>query len=449
MKPIQAILCIALFAVILGGSGCSTGNKDYAKSMSDPMLYWKTVKKLNDVVLENIFSPPVASRNYVYANIAAYEAMRPGDARFATLSGVIKHMPAMPAPDSNKKYCFPYSALVAFCKVGDNVTFSHAVMEDYIEDLKKYADSVGMPNEVQKNSLEFADSVAATITRWSKGDKYLITRGAERYTVMPDSEYRWVPTPPAYSDALEPKWGEIRLMIIDSASAIKVPAPPKFDMKDKNSLFYQEMLRVKNAGDSLTEEQKHMADFWDDIPFHNNVVGHVMYGTKKFSPPGHWMNINGIAAQQAKADFGQTVYGYMASSVALFDAFICCWHEKYTYNTVRPETMINKYIDANWRPHIETPPFPEYTCGHSTISAAAAEVLTSVYGDNFAYTDSSENAFGIKSRSFKSFRQAAEENIWGRFYGGIHLHNSCIVSNKAGREIGTIVAERLKVVKKG
>ena len=111
--------------------------------------------------------------------------------------------------------------------------------------------------------------------------------------------------------------------------------------------------------------------------------------------------------------------------------------------------MINKYIDPNWRPHIETPPFPEYTCGHSTISAAAAEVLTSIYGDNFAYTDSSEMPFGIKSRTFTSFRHAAQENVWGRFYGGIHLHNSCIVSNKAGTEIGKIVAERLKVVKKG
>jgi len=428
--------------------GCKTAHTDYAKSMSDPFLYSKTVKQLNDVVLENIFSPPVASRNYAYANIAAYEAMLPGDSRFSTLSGVIKHMPAMPKPDPAKTYSFPYAALVAFCKVGDNVTFSHAVMENYINSLNRYADSVGMPDDVQKNSLAFADTIAATIITWSKGDNYLITRGASRYTVMPDSEYRWVPTPPAYSDALEPHWGDIRPMILESASAIKVPAPPTYDVKDKNSTYYKEILKVKQAGDSLTEEQKHMADFWDDIPFHLNVTGHMMYGVKKFSPPGHWMNINGIAAQKAKADFGQTVYAYMATSVALYDAFISCWHEKYTYNTVRPETIINKYIDQGWRPHIETPPFPEYTCGHSTISAAASEVLTSIYGDNFSYTDTSEAAFGIKNRSFTSFRQAAEENIWARFYGGIHLHNSCIVSNKAGREVGTLVAERLKAVRK-
>jgi len=445
IRHAQAILL--LFAIAL--FSCKAPSGDYAKAMSDPKLYWTTVKQLNDVVLDNIFSPPVASRNYAYANIAAYEAMRAGDDRFSTLSGVIKHMPAMPKPEAGKTYCYPYAALIAFCKVGDNVTFSHAVMTDYIDDLKKYADSVGMPDEVQKNSLAFADTIASAVTAWSKGDNYLKTRGAPRFTVMPDSEYRWVPTPPAYSDALEPEWGTMRLMIVDSASQIKVPAPPVFNMTDKKSLYYTEILKVKTAGDSLTADQKHMAEFWDDIPFHTNVIGHAMYGTKKFSPPGHWMNINGIASQKSGKDFGEAVYAYMASSIALYDAFICCWHEKYVYNTVRPETMINKHIDPNWRPHIETPPFPEYTCGHSTISAAAAEVLTGIYGDNFAYTDSSEMPFGIKSRSFTSFRHAAQENVWGRFYGGIHLHNSCVVSNKAGTEIGQIVSERLKVVKKG
>ena len=73
-----------------------------------------------------------------------------------------------------------------------------------------------------------------------------------------------------------------------------------------------------------------------------------------------------------------------------------------------PETIINKYFDPNWRPHLQTPPFPEYTCGHCTISAAAAEALTSVLGDNVAYTDTSELEFGIKSRSFKSFQGCRE-----------------------------------------
>jgi hypothetical protein len=172
-----------------------------------------------------------------------------------------------------------------------------------------------------------------------------------------------------------------------------------------------------------------------------------MYGTKKFSPPGHWMSIVGIAAKTAKADFATTVCAYAKTSIALFDAFIQCWDAKYKYNTARPETIINKYFDANWQPYLQTPPFPEYTCGHSTGSSAAAEALTSIFGDGFAYTDTSELEFGIKSRSFKSFRQAADENNWARFYGGIHFHYSCIIATEYGRKVGELVVNRLKMKK--
>ena len=133
--------------------------------------------------------------------------------------------------------------------------------------------------------------------------------------------------------------------------------------------------------------------------------------------------------------------------IALFDAFIHCWDAKYAYNTVRPETVINKYFDINWRPLLQTPAFPEYTCGHSTISSAAAEVLSSVYGDHMTYTDSTELEFGIPNRTFKSFRDAAEENNWARFYGGIHYHNSCIVSTDKGKLVGELVVSKLKMKK--
>ncbi len=118
-----------------------------------------------------------------------------------------------------------------------------------------------------------------------------------------------------------------------------------------------------------------------------NVSGHVMFATKKFSPGGHWMNIVGIAAEKAKSDFNTTVYAYAKTAIAIFDSFINCWEEKYRSNMVRPETMINKYFDAEWRPFLQTPPFPAYISGHSIISAAAAEVMTDIYGDNFAYRD--------------------------------------------------------------
>jgi len=231
---------------------------------------------------------------------------------------------------------------------------------------------------------------------------------------------------------------------MDSADQFVPPAPPAFNVKDTSSKYYKEVMLIKNAIDSLTPEQKHIADFWDDLGTRTIVKGHVSFLKKKFSPTGHWMNIVGIAAEKDKADFGTTVYAYALTSISMFDAFIQCWDEKYRDNTVRPETVINKYFDPEWRPFLETPPFPEYTCGHSTISSAAAEALTSVFGDNFAYTDTSELEFNIPSRSFPSFRAAAIENNWARFYGGIHYHNSCIISNEYGKKVGDLVADKLK-----
>ncbi|MFW1123252.1 hypothetical protein ACEV8Z_24790, partial [Vibrio parahaemolyticus] len=64
-----------------------------------------------------------------------------------------------------------------------------------------------------------------------------------------------------------------------------------------------------------------------------------------------------------------------------------------------------------------------------------------------SYTDSTEKEFGIANRSFRSFRHAAEENNWARFYGGLHFHNSCIVSTEIGRKVGTLIVDRLKMKK--
>jgi hypothetical protein len=206
-------------------------------------------------------------------------------------------------------------------------------------------------------------------------------------------------------------------------------------------------MAIKNAGDSLTDEQKHTAEFWDDNPFKLNVTGHVMFGTKKFSPPGHWMSIVGIAAKKSNADFAKTVYAYAVTSVALFDAFIECWDEKYRSNYIRPETAINRYVDQEWRPYLQTPPFPSYSGGHSTISAAAAEAMTKVFGDNFAYRDTSEMEFGIPARNFTSFRQAAAEANISRVYGGIHYRFDCDNGNVRGTKLGEFIVQRLKMKK--
>jgi PAP2 superfamily len=439
-----ALIAIAGLSLLMA---CNRQN-DYGKIVHDPLLFSNTVHELNGIVMGNNFSPIVASRNYMYASVAAYEVIAAGfPEQYQSLGGQLHGLSSIPKPESGKKIDFEFAAILAFSKLGEAVTFPEGSISYYTDSLKSLVKDHGMPDDVFANSVAFADTVSSVILKWSKKDNYLQTRTSPKYNVI-DIPGRWMPTPPAYTAAMEPHWNEIRPLVIDSASAFMPPRPPDFNITDTNSFYYQQVLSIKNAVDSLSDEQKHIADFWDDNPFKLNVSGHVMFGTKKFSPPGHWMSIVGIAAKKADLDFAATVYAFAITAITQFDAFIHCWDEKYRSNCARPETVINKYIDQDWRPYLQTPPFPEYTCGHSTVSSANAEALTHVFGDNFSYTDTTELEFGIKSRSFTSFREAAIENNWARFYGGIHFHNSCIVSTEYGKKVGDFIVSKLTMKKK-
>jgi hypothetical protein len=431
---VWALMCLLMIS-------CGGNHEKYTTKFTDPVIYNMTVKELNNIVLENNFPPMIAARNYAYANIAAYECMVAGDSSMVSLSGRIKHMPAMPLVDTTKVIDFQLAALLSFVKVGNAVTFPEGSMMKHYDQLLEMADSLGVPSRVKKNTVAYADEVTATILSWSKGDHYNETRGAPRFAVN-DSIGRWVPTPPMYATGLEPHWMTIRPFVLDSASQCMPGRPPLFSL-DKKSSYYQSLLEVKQTVDSLTDEQKHIADFWDDNPFKLNVAGHVMFATKKFSPAGHWMNIVGIAAHKANADFKTTVTAYAHTAIALFDGFISSWDEKYRSNYIRPETVINEQISGDWHPYIQTPPFPSYTSGHSTISAAAAEVMTSIFGDNISFTDTSLLEFGIANREIKSFRNAAQEASISRLYGGIHYRFDLDSGNAMGKRVGEVIVNKL------
>lgn len=438
MRKLICAACMLMLIVACRPTG------DYKKYVSDPVLYNKTVKQLNNVVVENNFPPMIASRIYAYANIAAYETMAAMDGRFNSLAGQIKHLPALPKLDTTQ-VDFHLASLLAFYKIGEALTFPEGSMQTYVTALKHAVDSLGMPEEEVVASQRFADSVAAHILRWSKGDNYAQTRSAPKFSVS-DEAGRWTPTPPAYAQAVEPHWMKIRTLVLDSCSQFRCPPPPKYEIVKTNSEFYKAMMEVKNIGDSLNEEQRHIADFWDDNPYRLNISGHAMFATKKFSPAGHWMNIVGIASHKANADFSTTVSAFTETAIALFDGFIGCWDEKYRTNVVRPETVINK-TDPMWRPYIQTPPFPSYPSGHSVISNAAAEVMTSIYGDNLSFTDTSLLEFGIRSRQIESFRKAAMEASMSRVYGGIHYRFDVEKGNELGQMIGKQVIQRLHMRK--
>ncbi len=424
---------------------CQDKGEDYHQAAQNPDFLHRSMKRITDVIIHDIFSPPVASRIYVYSSIAAYEVLVNENPEYVSLAGQVNGLTETPKPDPNLEYCFPLAAVQACLKLGQAMTFSEEKFEEFRSELLTEFKSMGIPNDVYERSIAYGEQVGAHILTWSGTDNYKETRTFPKYTVTEDPA-RWQPTPPDYMDGIEPSWNKIRTMVLDSCNQFAPPPPTPFDTT-KTSKFYEELMHVYKTGKELDDEQIEIAKFWDCNPYVSHHKGHVMFATKKITPGGHWIGITAIASKVAGSDIMETARAYAVTSIALFDGFISCWDEKYASNVIRPETAINRHIDPDWRPLLQTPPFPEYTSGHSVISRAAALALTSVYGDNFEYVDSVEVEFGLTARSFKSFIEASEEAAVSRLYGGIHYWPACSIGVEQGKGVGNHVVRNLKFKK--
>jgi hypothetical protein len=215
-------------------------------------------------------------------------------------------------------------------------------------------------------------------------------------------------------------------------------------IRQKSSSFYSLTNAVYKEGISSTPDHQTIAAFWDCNPFAVQDGGHLQYGFKKISPGAHWLGITGIAALDAKKSFNESMRLNTIISIGLMDAFICCWDEKFRSNRIRPETAIRKLIDPTWEPLLQTPPFPEYLSGHSSISSTSATILTHYLGDNFSYTDSIEVSYGLPARKFSSFKEAASEAAISRFYGGIHFMDAIENGFVQGSRLGEWIIKKMK-----
>ena len=229
--------------------------------------------------------------------------------------------------------------------------------------------------------------------------------------------------------ATEPWWGSLRPFVLKEPNECPAPAPAAYG-PDSKAPLYPQAKQVYDAGKALTDEQRSIALYWADNAGQSGT------------PVGHWLSIGSQMVDQLKLPLDRAVELFVLMSVAQADAFIGCWHTKYEYNVLRPITYIRRHIDPSWEPFIVTPPFPEYTSGHSMQSSAAATVLTSLLGD-VAFDDSTNLAIGHPVRRFQSFVAASNEAAISRLYGGIHYPMAIENGQEQGRCIGRHVIERL------
>ncbi|MEP3209126.1 MAG: vanadium-dependent haloperoxidase [Maribacter sp.] len=406
-----------------------------------------SVDKVIEIMIHDIFSPPVASRIFAYPNVAAYEIIALENPEYLSLAGQLTDFKSIPQPKDAVIINYKVAAMVAHMELSKKLIFSEHEMEVLRDSLYNIWEG--------KNSVLFEDSktygleVAEHVAEWMSKDNYNQTRTMPKFTVNTDDPTRWQPTPPAYMDGIEPHWNKIRPFVIDSAAQFKPVPPPPFSL-DKESDFYKELAEVYEISNQITakgddSEEIKIAQFWDCNPYVSVTRGHLMFATKKISPGAHWIGITKIASRKTNSDFDKTIYAYTKASIAMADAFISCWDEKYRSNLIRPETLINEHIDENWKPVLQTPPFPEYSSGHSVVSGAASIALTDIFGDDFSFDDDTEVAYGLPVRSFTSFSKAADEAAISRMYGGIHYRAAVEIGVKQGRDLGKFVVDNLKM----
>lgn len=430
------VLIIALSMGIHAAAQQQTRNEDGLTMLADHVFH------LSEVMLRDATSPPAASRVYAYGMLGAYQVA-------AILKGRAPHLnQKFNTPLTITPVNAPRKADMAFCSNYAMLEIGRALMPSgYMLEEKKQAlvdrfRSSGMFNDREMaQQVRFALEVARQVIAYAKGDGYNKLSTYTRYTPKKGEGY-WYPTPPAYMAAVEPHWKTVRPFFLDSSTQFPPPEPAPFS-RDTTSSFHQQMMEVYDVTRALTEEQRLIASFWDCNPFAVSFSGHMAIGLKKISPGGHWMGITGIACRKVNLPLDSAILVHTVVATTLHDAFISCWEEKFRSDRIRPETAINKYVDPDWRPLLQTPPFPEYSSGHSVVSSSASVVLTRFLGDGFNFVDTSEVYFGLPERSFNSFDEAAREAAISRLYGGIHFRDACDEGFKQGSRVGHFVLTRI------
>ncbi|MEK9741153.1 MAG: vanadium-dependent haloperoxidase [Flavobacteriaceae bacterium] len=392
----------------------------------------KDLKDITDIMVYDVTSPVAAARYYAYITLVSYEclsAYQPTQYQSflplinEPLSIKLEVRPIFSNPSLAYRYALLYAA--------NKILPSGSKLLPQVKKLEL---------ELKPIEIKYVHHIASTILDYSKTDGFLQLNNLKKYTPKRGAGY-WQPTQPAFMAPIEPNWNSIRTFFLSKSDQFLTQPPVAFDMNPQSE-FYRLTKEVKNVVEENNPVNNEIAAFWDCNPYAISQIGHLEFGLKKISPGGHWMGIAGIASIRSKMTIENALFSHTLLALSLHDAFVACWDEKYRSNRIRPETVINTYLDKRWTPILQTPPFPEYVSGHSVISTTSAEILTLLFGDNFKFRDNTEKEFGLRTRGYKSFRQAAEEACISRFYGGIHFMDAIDQGVWQGKKVANLIINK-------
>ncbi len=392
-------------------------------------------------------TPTYASRCLGYIGLTMYESIVNGYPEYQSLAGQLNGLDSLPKPKKGKPYNWLLALNAGQAQILKNIynqtSDANKLKIDSLEALIQQQFSGKIQDTALINrSVFYGKAVANQLFEWSKTDG-----GHRGYLKNFDKKLKFENKiggwkPPLYAQSfshfpLHPHWGENRTFLLKDAQ-IENPTFIGYD-STKNSPYYQQFQRVYEKQKTLTQEEKEMAIWWSDDP------------DETPTPPGHSYHLATIAIKKINPTLIKCAETYARVGMAVADAFIDCWKWKYHFFTERPNTFIPEHIDQQWESFWPDPPFPAFPSGHAIQAGATATVLTNLYGDNFAFTDSThvgrkrdeQRNTDFKVRSFKSFWASALETANSRFYGGIH----CPQDNEAGLAKGKQIAENINGLK--
>jgi len=370
-------------------------------------------------------SPPFA-----YSGIAFYEAVFPGMPAYKSLCGQLTGMPSMPKTVQGSAYHWPTCANAALATMTQsffpNTSNANKAAVEALEHQFNgmYMGEVG--DEVFQRSAQFGKAVAKLVFEWSKADG---ATNANAIYEPPKGEGLWEPTPPGFAKPFGPYWGNNRLFVASSIDGVAPQAPPAYST-DPASKYYKMAKEVYDISQTLTADQKALAIFYRDYPGYGD---------------GHYLSILKQILEREKTKLDLTAAVLAKTGIACVDAGIGCWRTKFKYNQQRPIKYIREVLGhREWNTLFDTPPFPDFPSGHSTIAGAFAEILEDFFGDNYRFTDHTYDYLGMLPRSYNSFDELAKEIGDSRVYAGIHYRYSCEKGCEQGRKIGENISKNLR-----
>ena len=427
-----------LWFIAFAGAGviyfvaCHGSGKGKLRQENEVVVQWNTFMLYAETHTEG-YRGAVAARTYGYIGLAAYESALPGLAGdFVSMQDRFPGILLPPHPD--QKY-FDIAAALNACYASMMHDFFVSAPDPVDKALKKLQEewSLALTSQKGRETVEVSESygraVAKAVFDWSATDSLGYRANHHNYSrdfIPPVGEGMWVPSSDFPMPPLLPYWGDVRTFIISTSDYI-APPPPPFST-EKNQTYYKQALELVSISKPLSTENQWIAEFWNDD--HPGMT---------FSPPGHWLAITNQVVKMEDPAIEKTIELYLKFGFATSDAMVASWKSKYMYHLLRPETFIQRHIDPTWRPHSPSPSFPAYPSGHAILGAAAAEVLTAVFGDHYQMEDRSHDnnkEVPLKPRRYDSFYAMAKEDALSRILLGVHWRMDSEEGLKIGERIG-------------